>query len=453
MEKSHSLPAPFVARIAKQYGQQAEALLQALESEPATSILLHPQKGKHLFDQATSVPWNAHGKALNERPSFTLDPLYHAGAYYSQESSSMFIDEIMRQLFHDEKPQLALDLCAAPGGKSLLLSAHMAEDGVLVSNEIVKTRNSILRENLTKWGTPNFICTQSESGSFSEMYDWFDVVLVDAPCSGEGMFRKDHASRSEWSEDNVANCALRQSTIVSDILPCIKPGGLLIYSTCTFAPEENEGRMRELELHGDFENVKLTVPKEWPIHLIQTEHSIGYQFLPHLTTGEGFFVTVFRKKGIGQEKRFGVGKKHNYYHAPNKKEEQIVRKAAPSLPNILLDDHGGIHAFTANEALVSEVARHVHLTQVGIQVGTLIREDFVPDHGLTMLANAPLPYPVQEVERNDALAFLRKQDIEIHAAQKGWVVVSYQNTPLGLVKSLGNRSNNYYPKEWRIRML
>jgi NOL1/NOP2/fmu family ribosome biogenesis protein len=210
--------------------------------------------------------------------------------------------------------------------------------------------------------------------------------------------------------------------------------------------------MIELEQDSDFENVSLALPNDWPIHLVKTERSIGYQFLPHLTTGEGFFVTVFRKKGIGQDKRFGVGKKHNYYHQPNKKEEQIVRTTVSNLPSILIDDHGGIHAFVADEALVSEVARHVHLTQVGILVGTLIRNEFVPDHGLTMLGLSYVPYPTIALSKEDALAFLRKQELSTPLEHKGWVVLTYENTALGLIKSLGNRSNNYYPKEWRIRM-
>jgi 16S rRNA C967 or C1407 C5-methylase (RsmB/RsmF family)/NOL1/NOP2/fmu family ribosome biogenesis protein len=452
MEQKPPLPSAFVARIEEQFAPDAAALLEALDRNAITSVLLHPQKGHRLFEHEEKIAWNQLGKKLSERPSFTLDPLYHAGAYYSQESSSMFVDEIMRQLFQHEKPQLALDLCAAPGGKSLLLSSHLAPDGVLVSNEIIKTRNSILRENLTKWGVPNFICTQSESSAFSDMYDWFDVVLVDAPCSGEGMFRKDPNARAEWSTENVALCAARQSDIVQDILPSIKPGGILIYSTCTFAPEENEARMRELEAHPDFENVSIMLNASWPIHVCKTERAVGYQFLPHLTDGEGFFVTVFRKKGIGQIKRFGIGKKHNYYHALNKKEEQVVRSAAQHLPNLLLDDHGGVQAFTADEALVSEVARHVHLTQVGIQVGTLIRQEFVPDHGLVLLAPATYLYPTFEVSKEDALSFLRKQEMSALPSHKGWVVIAYEGQAIGLLKSLGNRANNYYPKEWRIRM-
>ena len=210
-----------------------------------TSIRLNPKKiGNRQSaignEQLERVPWNEYGYYLNERPSFTLDPLFHAGAYYVQEASRMFLEEALKQTVDLAKPLKVLDLCAAPGGKSTLIQSIISAESLLVSNEVIKTRVHILAENITKWGAANVIVTNNDPSDFQRLPGYFDVIVVDAPCSGSGLFRKDPAAIGEWSENNVLHCAQRQQRILEHIMPALKDGGILIYSTCSYSKEEDE---------------------------------------------------------------------------------------------------------------------------------------------------------------------------------------------------------------------
>jgi 16S rRNA C967 or C1407 C5-methylase (RsmB/RsmF family) len=236
---SNKLPIAFLDRMNLEK-EQLEAFLLALDAPTPTSIRLNTQKSCELFAFEESIPWTLSGKYLKERISFTLDPQFHAGCYYVQEASSMLLEEAFKQIFASNQHLTILDLCAAPGGKSTHLLNLASSDSILVANEVISSRNSTLQYNIAKWGNANCIVTQNKPADFSSFKKMFDLIVIDAPCSGEGMFRKDPNSINEWSIENVEICSARQTDILDSILPCLKDGGILIYSTCTYEQIEND---------------------------------------------------------------------------------------------------------------------------------------------------------------------------------------------------------------------
>jgi 16S rRNA C967 or C1407 C5-methylase (RsmB/RsmF family) len=227
------------------------------------------------------------------RPSFTRDPLFHAGAYYPQEAGSMAIDFVLKQL-QLPKDALLLDLCASPGGKSTLLLDHLEHNGLLVSNEIIRNRALILRENLTKWGYSNVLVSNNSPDDIGSLGLLFDLVLIDAPCSGEGMFRKDPQARNEWTPENAENCVIRQQAILEDIWPAVKQNGYILYSTCTFNPKENEVQLHAFMAEYDAVAVQIKPEPGW--NLTPDKSGIGWYFYPHITKSEGFYFALLQKK-------------------------------------------------------------------------------------------------------------------------------------------------------------
>jgi NOL1/NOP2/sun family putative RNA methylase len=246
---------------------------------------------------AEAVAWSSNGYYLKSRPSFTLDPMFHAGAYYVQEASSMFLEEALKQAVDLTQPLKVLDLCAAPGGKSTLTQSVISNSSLLVSNEVIKARVNVLAENITKWGSANVIVTNNDPKDFQRLPGYFDVVIVDAPCSGSGLFRKDPKAVDEWSEQNVQLCNQRQQRILADVLPALKPGGVLIYSTCSYSPEENEDICDWLMDNYSFENTRFTLNEE--LGIVETtspnNKAVGYRFYPDKVKGEGLFIAAFKK--------------------------------------------------------------------------------------------------------------------------------------------------------------
>lgn len=282
--------------------ERYERFLQSFEEDAPVSIRLNPTKahGMEVVD-GEQVPWCEGGYYLKQRPNFTMDPLLHAGCYYVQEAASMFLDEVLRQqpTANGQQPT-ALDLCAAPGGKSTLLRSALAEHWVLYSNEPIRQRANILLENVTKWGYPNHLVTNNYPRDYRKAKMAFDLILCDVPCSGEGMFRKDPATISEWSPQQVERCWQLQREIVDDAWSCLNDGGLLIYSTCTFNTKENEENIRYfLEQYDDMEVVPIDTKPEWNItgSLLEGFHEPVYRFIPGITRTEGLFMCVLRKKG------------------------------------------------------------------------------------------------------------------------------------------------------------
>jgi len=290
--------------------EEAEVFCNSLQKPPITSLRLNPKKETALEYPTEPVPWSSLGFYLSERPSFTQDPLFWAGAYYVQEASSMFLEQIIQSIQIPENA-VVLDLCAAPGGKSTHLLSLLPESSLLVSNEIVRNRADILQENLCRWGYSNYVVTQSGADAWGKLESFFDVILVDAPCSGEGMFRKEEQSLSEWSLENVNFCAARQKDILRNILPALAEGGYLIYSTCTYNTKENEENVRWLVEYFGLEYIEIPIKETWGIR--KTDY--GYRFFPHLLQGEGFFIACLRKKG---QKKVRKTKKNLFTLAPKK---------------------------------------------------------------------------------------------------------------------------------------
>ncbi|MGH2643700.1 MAG: methyltransferase RsmF C-terminal domain-like protein, partial [Chitinophagaceae bacterium] len=255
---------------------------------------------KNDFDElplTENILWCDNGYYLKERPLFYLDPLWHAGTYYVQEPSSMCIGFVMKQLCDLSKPLHVLDLCAAPGGKSTEIAGLLSKESILISNEVINSRVHILEENITKWGLPNVIVTHNDARDFGGLTEFFDVILVDAPCSGSGLFRKDPELINEWSPEQVLLCGQRQKRILTDILPALKKNGLLIYTTCSFSQEENEDLVDFSMQQFSLDNIPVPFKPDW--NIVETISPIsrakGYRFYPSKLRGEGFFLSCFKK--------------------------------------------------------------------------------------------------------------------------------------------------------------
>lgn len=435
-------------------GFMPEAFLAAHTDEPPVSIRVNPNKSydlSHLLLE-TKVPWTSSGYYLKERPSFTLDPGIHGGAYYVQEASSMFVEFALRQLLTDQQGLYGLDLCAAPGGKATLLST-LPQFNMVLANEIIRTRVTILHENAVKWGEPKLFVSNNDPSAFKRLEGFFDVMVVDAPCSGSGLFRKDPTALDEWSPQHVQLCASRQQRILADALPALKEGGILVYSTCSYSTEEDEDILQWLVGEMGFSAVALQVPEEWGI--VQTTSAnggIGYRFFPDRLRGEGFFISCLQKTSAGSSGDRGV---HRYekssksasYHQGLKgwvDEGQDIRVRSRENELFLIP--------ASAESALQELEQVLHLRKSGVRAGAMMRDQFIPDHELVLSRYVSAAAPRIELDREAALRFLRKQDIHPEGSGKGWFAVTHGGLPLGLIKHLGNRVNNYYPSSWRILM-
>ena len=445
----------------------------------------HPHKKAPCYEK---VPWCETGYYLPERPSFTFDPLFHAGAYYVQEASSMFLEQAIAAIMEnsDSVPEriTALDLCAAPGGKSTHLQTILPEGSLLVSNEVVRSRSMILAENMTKWGSPYHIITNNDPKDFGKLTHVFDIILTDLPCSGEGMFRKDRASRDEWSIENVNLCASRQRRIIHDVWDALKPGGWLIYSTCTFNTEENEANVYKLSGELGAEVIPVPVRPEWNI-TGSLQHNIpAYRFFPHHTRGEGFFLALMRKNKEPEDRQATKTKrKDNKQPAivPAKikdllsEPEKFVFHTCERLPagntsgtlsgkpeksrsNTRIKDNRmmGCSVFAIPEACEDSyrfLSERLHIISAGIKLGEYKGGDFTPSISLALSTEInPEAFPVVELPYDNAINYLRKEAIVLpEHTPKGYVLLTYQRLPLGFAKNIGSRANNLYPQEWRIR--
>ena len=378
--------------------ERFERYLQSFEEPAPVSIRLNPKKrlevsGKRLeVCDGEPVPWCRNGYYLKQRPNFTMDPLFHAGCYYVQEAASMFLDEVLSVLSSKFSVNNALDMCAAPGGKSTLLRVALPDDCVLYSNEPIRNRASILLENVTKWGYPNHIVTNAYPKDYRASKLRFDVILCDVPCSGEGMFRKDPATIGEWSPGQVEKCWKLQREIISDAWACLREGGILIYSTCTFNTKENEENIRWILSDYDAEVIRIDTKPEWNItgSLLEGFDEPVYRFIPGISRGEGLFLCALRKANQGdctrREKRSGL--------------------------------HG-------------DCPRDLHPLEAETIEGNL---------------------PQVDLTYQEAMKFLRGETLTCPPdTPRGEVTVAFMGHSLGQVKNIGTRANNLYPKPWRIK--
>ena len=436
----------FIIRTKELLGNEWLPFYGALSEESPVSIRLNPRKASldvlsGALPLSESIPWAEEGYYLYSRPSFTLDPLFHAGCYYVQEASSMILEHFVRNYF--PQPAKVLDLCAAPGGKSTHLSALLTVDSLLVANEVIRSRAGILSENLIKWGNPNSLVTCNDPLEIGKsLPGFFDVVVADLPCSGEGMFRKDPAVIAEWSLNNVRLCAERQRRIVADIWTALKPGGILIYSTCTYNREENEENLVWIcrELNGE---------------LIEEPR----RMMPHKIKGEGFFIAGIRKKETTSREQTAKGKGER---KKSKGEKSDVLRSLPfaqciSFPDrfILVSDNARWIAVPAiHYPDYLQIKNSLRIFSAGVALGEIKGRDWIPAHGLAMsIVLSETAFPRWEVDKETALSYLRKevlQNIPLNLP-KSYVLITYKEHPLGFVKNIGTRANNLYPQEWRIR--
>jgi 16S rRNA C967 or C1407 C5-methylase (RsmB/RsmF family)/NOL1/NOP2/fmu family ribosome biogenesis protein len=449
----YNFPENFVASLSQEPGFELENFLNAHQNIASpTSIRVNPFK-KTALKTDGQVSWCADGFYLDERPSFTFDPLFHAGCYYVQEASSMFIDQILKYIRpNKDEPIKVLDLCAAPGGKSTLINSAIGSDDLLVANEIIKTRVPVLCDNLNRWGTPNIIVSNNDPKDFTRLTGFFDVILVDAPCSGSGMFRKDPSAMNEWSEANVNLCHQRQERILADIYPALNEGGYLIYSTCSYSHQENEDILDWLCEEFELESLRIPINKEWGI--VETastkQKAWGYRFYPGKVKGEGLFAACLKKKGQTPQLSSFKTKGHQKLAL---KEIELVKN--------YISEHDDFYFFKINDEWLAinrqhkdsldTLQRHLYIKKSGVRIGQLMGNDLIPDHELALSIlvnkNAVLQTPLNY---NQAIQYLRRENIGINTMDKGWSLMTFEEHALGWAKLLPNRINNYYPKAIKI---
>ena len=417
---------------------------------------LNPKKwsGEQLGE---AVPWCRWGRYLAQRPQFTVDIPFAAGAYYVQEAGSQFIDYILS----GEKTEGAriLDMCAAPGGKSTLYSTLVGEDGLVVANEYVRGRANILADNIRKWGLGNVVVTNNDPSHIAAFEQWFDIVAVDAPCSGEGMFRKDEVAREEWSRQSVDMCAVRQMDILRSAWQSLKAGGVLIYSTCTFNTTEDEGVLNQLtaEFGEEIESsADIVVPAEWGIKVGRVSDFQTFKFYPHRVKSEGFFVAVARKRiDVGGRMVTPKARKKIMDAAPKVAVAELSRYVvgADRLTFAAVADSFYLYSKAQYEA-VKSLAQSLTVIYSGVEMGQIFKGKLKPEWSLSQYVGLNRDaLPAVGVDREQALEYLRKHDIAASIFEEGLNIVTSDGYALGFVKRIGNRLNNTYPNSLKINNL
>lgn len=447
----NTLPSDFIQQMQALIGNdETEQLCQALDTASPVSIRTNAQKNSRCNE--VEVPWCFTGHYLPQRPAFTFDPLFHAGAYYVQEASSMFIEQAFRT-FSNGTPLRLLDLCAAPGGKSTLWRSLLPEGSFFVANEPLRGRAVVLAENLQKWGNPDVAVTCAFPKEFAPLNGFFDVIAADVPCSGEGMFRKDADAIGEWSLQNVKLCAERQREIINDIWPALKTGGYLVYSTCTFNTSEDEDNVQWICRELGAELVPIATQPAWNVKGSTGDSSLPvYHFFPHHAQGEGFFLALLRK--TSENEQAGKRKVRPF-------KEQPVSKAC-DCRNWLTEPETWRYFRTPQNIIAAlrkelfpdfEALRSaVRIVTAGVELAEEKGHKNIPQHALALsTALAPTTFPTAEVSYDEALTYLRRGNLVLSAAvPRGYVIITYRNHPLGFVNNLGTRTNNLYPQEWKI---
>jgi 16S rRNA C967 or C1407 C5-methylase (RsmB/RsmF family)/NOL1/NOP2/fmu family ribosome biogenesis protein len=438
------LKAEFAVQMEGILGPEWPDFLRATQMSAPLSIRVNAAKWTGPKNHDGQVAWCAQGFYLAQRPVFTLDPRWHAGAYYVQEASSMVIGEALRQTIKLDQPIVALDLAAAPGGKSTLVAGMLSADSFLLANEVIRSRYQILRQNLVRWGYPNVAISNHDPADFSALAGFFDLILVDAPCSGEGLFRKDPHAMEEWSPEQAAFCAARQRRILADAAKLLTPGGVMIYSTCTYNHEENSQNVAWIQAQTDLEYLPLVFPEKMGVQ----EMAGGYQCFPHKVRGEGFFLACLRKPG-----------RSVHQFSPNGVKPKISRSVdilgpwvkGPEDFQFLEVGNNQFYAIPARQTRIfEEISGALRRVEPILELGTIKHGELIPAHALALSTALNPSIPAVELDSAQAVRFLRKEDPALCDIPKGWFAVAWEGHKLGWIKGLGNRVNNYFPKEWRI---
>lgn len=494
-----NLPEEFIKNTKALMGETLYGELEeGLQQQPPVSIRMNPLKcagatiSKELADGC--VAWSKDGVYLKTRPNFTFDPLLHAGAYYVQEASSMFVQHVIVHLLTSSRmedgglgmentqqsipqssiphpqsskklpsPLLVLDLCAAPGGKSTAVRAILPEGSVLISNEPIRQRAQILTENIMKFGHPDVIVTNNYAQDIARTGLLFDIIVCDVPCSGEGMFRKDEGAIGEWSEQNVENCSRLQCDIVSDIWGSLRPGGIMIYSTCTFNAKEDEENVEWIISELGAEIVDVPVDEAWNITgPLQGDRRV-YRFLPGKTRGEGLFMAVLRKQDNGEDTERRKEKKEKDSRRERKNAKNASQANVEKEVSRWLSDADSFKTIVEGDRIVAiprrwediynKVKKSLCVLHAGITLGTLKGKNIIPSQSAALSTSLNVgAFACADIDYEQAINYLRRETITLSPdIPHGIVLLKYRGLPLGFVKNLGNRANNLYPQEWKIK--
>jgi len=454
VSKAFVFPTSLLQSIAKFCTIDESKLVEAHNQTASTSIRINAFKQTQKFDSQQKVSWANQAHYLNERIEFIKDPLFHAGAYYVQEASSMFLEQAIKHSVDLTTELKVLDLCASPGGKSTLINSLLNEKSFLVSNEVIKTRVGALCENLSKWGQANVVVCNNDAQDFAALPDYFDLIVVDAPCSGSGLFRKQEDAIDHWSEENVEHCAARQKRILADIYSSLKPNGILIYSTCSYSTQENEEIVSWLMEEKNMESIQITLDSNWNITETNTSKGgYGYRFFPHLTNGEGFFLAALKKEDIESEQTQQHYKRNKDSKTKQNKDELIA------LSKFIIENENNEiiqlkeNYFLISKAIIAELDKLgvLYLRKKGTLLGEFKGKDFIPHHELALSNYVNKDFSSVEVNTDEALQYLKKSELRLtNDIERGFCLVKFEEHPIGWAKNIGNRFNNYLPKDWRI---
>jgi 16S rRNA C967 or C1407 C5-methylase (RsmB/RsmF family)/NOL1/NOP2/fmu family ribosome biogenesis protein len=445
-------PVEFVRRIKDQVYIDPVSLLHALSSPSPVSVRVNPAKWKtNLPESLERVPWCETGYYIGKRPVFTLDPLLHAGCYYVQEASSMFLEVVLRCIGADRSGLRILDMSASPGGKTTHLSSLSGPDSIVIANEPVRSRIGALVENTIRWGVPKTIISNNDPDDFSRLPSYFDIVLVDAPCSGEGMFRKSDV-RKLWSTSGCDMCSDRQKRILKAAWQCLKPGGYLIYSTCTFNPDENESNVKWLIDNHDAGIVRIDTSRYEGVTEIGNNDFMGCGLHPGRIRGEGFFIAAVQKfegNGAPDTVKRSVKPAKPVKGVPDRVTE-MIGQAVGSVH--LSGDYCYYLPGPYDE--IALLREKLNLVKIGTEICHIKRESIIPSHDFSMSSVMKEGvFPAVEISWSDAIRYLRKDTIPVRDEMpKGWFLVTFSGVRLGFMNNIGSRLNNYFPASSRIRM-
>ena len=450
-----ALPVAFTERMRKQLGaEEAERLFEALDSVSPVAVRLNPAKcgDEGVWSDGEAIAWSKNGRKLKERPSFTLDTAFHAGAYYVQEAASQFIDYIVSQ--EDLQGKRVLDMCSAPGGKTTIYSTAVGEDGLVVANEYVRTRANILADNVRKWGMGNVLVTNNAPEHIAQFEGWFDLVAVDAPCSGEGMFRKEEVAREDWSEEAVKMCAARQLSIVREAWQSLKDGGLFIYSTCTFNEDEDEGLLRAFieEVGEVFEpSQRVEIEEAWGVVRGEVGDFQTFRFFPHKTDSEGLFVAVARKAEPTTQ-RTPKARKRVMQEVDKNSRKELMRYLQQPDNYTFAMVADTIYAYRTEQfKAVQALSEGLTAICSGVAMGQIFKGKLKPDWALSQYVGFERKsVAVEEVDESRALDYLRKKDIAVGNMAEGINLITHKGRALGFAKRVGVRCNNLYPNSLKI---